>query len=401
MTLSRVVCSWVVLVAVGSAGWAQQIAPPGSPANAPAAAEPHTVAVGSQLEDARTVNALAGYVNAEPIFVQDILRPLDDQLQKMAAQARNLNEFRRNAQAAIHVQLQNYLFDLMASSKAKASLTEQDKAQIEVILRMQLHDLLAKHGGSRALADQDLRARGSSVDREIADVRRKLIKELYYRKELWPKIVVTRQMVMDAYQRDPKKWQKDAELELFTISIPVARWLREPSTDGTRGAYLKNPTPAQVQQAEQQAMAAARDIVQRVKKGEDFATLAEDNSADPRKNAGGRYPHVKRGSMANQKVEDYVFTLPANTVGEPQLVHDADPLQEVVMVVKVGEKTEAHQVTFNEAQAEITKQLQDQQLAELQNQFLLKLEQSSPVENLARMEDTVVDAAVTRYAMGQ
>jgi hypothetical protein len=400
MTLSRVVCSWILVVAVGSVVRAQQIAPPGAPAGA-AAADPHTVAVGSKLDDARTVNALAGYVNAEPIFVQDILRPLDDQLQKMAAQARNLNEFRSNAQAAIHTQLQKMLFNLMVSSKAKASLTEQDKAQVEMILRMQLHDLLAKHGGSRALADQDLRARGSSVDQEIADVRRGLIKELYFRKELWPKVVVTRQMVVDAYQRDPKKWQKDAELELYTISIPVARWLREPTTDGTRGAYLKNPTPAQVKEAEGQAMAAARDIVERIKKGEDFATLAEDNSADPRKNSGGRYPHVKRGSMANSKVEDYVFTLPANTVGEPQLVHDADPLQEVVMVVKVGEKTEAHQVSFSEAQEEIMKQLQEQQRLELESQFVQKLQQTTPVENLGRMEDTVVDAAVTRYAMGQ
>lgn len=394
-TLSRMVCPLTLLAAFAAAS-AQEVAPPGAPApDAPSAT------AGARSQQAMTVNALAGFANAEPIFVDDILRPINDQLQQMAARSRGPSDFRNNARPAIHTQLQNYLFDIMLGSKAKASLTESEKTQIDIILRMQLHDLLAKHGGSRALADQDLRAKGSSVDKELDYGRRQLTRELYMRKELLPKIVVTRQMVVDAYQRDPKKWQQEPELELFNISIPIARWLREPTTDGTRGAYLKKPTPAQVAEAEKQAMAAARNIIDRLKKGEDFATLAEDNSADERKNFGGRYPHVKRGSMPNQALENYIFSLPANTVGEPQLVRDPDPMQSLVMVVKVGDKQEAHQVTFAEAQKDIVEKLQQQQRTELWKQFLQKLQEATPVENLASMEDTVVDAAVTRYALNQ
>jgi hypothetical protein len=394
-TLLRMVCPLALLTGFTAAS-AQQIAPPGAPVP-----DTHAATAGGRADEAMTVNALAGFVNAEPIFVEDVLRPIDEQLQQIAARSRNLSEFRSAARPAIHTQLQNSLFNIMVGSKAKAALSEQEKMQIEIILRMQLHDLLASHGGSRALADQELRARGSSVDKDLDYARRDLIQKLYFHKEFAPRIVITRQMVLDAYQRDPKQWQQEAELELFNISIPVARWLREPTTDGTRGAYIKNPTPAQVAEAEKQAMATARQLIDRLKKGEDFAILAEDNSADERKNFGGRYPHVKRGSMPNQALENYIFSLPANTVGEPQLVRDPDPLQEIAMVVKVGDKQEAHQVTFAEAQKDIVAKLQQQQSDELKKQFLLKLQESTPVENLATMEDTVVDAAVTRYVVNR
>ncbi len=395
-TLRRILCPVVLAGLFSGSALCQEIAPP-TAAGTPGA----DVTAGSRREESVTVNALVGYVNAEPIFVQDILRPIDSQLQALAANSRNLTTFRSAARSAIHVALQNYLFEIMIGSKAKAALSDGERQQVDIVMAMQQHDLLATHGGSRALADQELRARGSSVDKEMADARRALIINLYFRKELLPKVVVTRQMVLDAYQHEPKKWQKDAELELFTISIPVKRWLREPGSDGTKGDYLKNPTAQQVKEAEAQAMATGRELVDRVKKGEDFAVLAEDYSADKRANYGGRYPHVKRGSMANQQIENYVFTLPAHTVGEPQLVHDADPLQETVMVVKVGDKQDAHKVSFVDAQKDIADDLQQQQYGTLKQRFLEKLSSETPVENQTKMEDTVLDVAVTRYAMAQ
>ncbi|HVX83236.1 MAG TPA: peptidylprolyl isomerase [Phycisphaerae bacterium] len=373
------------------------VAPPTS-APAPSGAEP---LLRVRADQPLTINALAGFVNAEPIFVQDVLRPIDKQLRQMAQSARTLNEFKQDAQPLIHAQLQNYIYEILMMSKAKATLTDEEKAGVDTYMRKMLHDLLADYGGSRALADQALRPQGSSVDREMTDLRRRLTWQVYMDKEISPRIVVTRQMVLDAYQRDPKRWQQQPELELFTISIPVARWLHAQTSDGTRGPLIANPTPEQVKSAESQAMAAADDVVKQLKNGADFAQLAEDYSADKRANAGGRFPHVKRGDLADKRIEDYAFSLPANTLGQPQLLKSPDPTQSAVVVIKVGQKQEGRTIPFAEAQQQIAAELHDQQRTQLQAEFLTKLEATTPVENENRMEDMAMDVAVSRYALGQ
>ncbi|HVS70292.1 MAG TPA: peptidylprolyl isomerase [Phycisphaerae bacterium] len=385
------------LLAGASARAQVSIAPPGT-APAPSNAEPLARV---RADQPLTINALAGFVNAEPIFVQDVLRPIDKQLRQLAETSRTLLQFKQNARPLVHAQLQNYIYQILMLSKAKATLTDEEKNGIDIYMRKMLHDELAAYGGSRALADQALRPLGSSVDREMADLRRKLTFQVYMDKQITPHIVVTRQMVLDEYQRNLQRWQLQPELELFTISIPVARWLHTQNSDGTRGPLIANPTPEQVKSAETQAMAAADDVVKQLKNGADFARLAEDYSADKRANAGGRFPHVKRGDLADKRIEDYAFSLPANTLGVPQLLHNSDPAQEAVMIIKVGQKQEGRTVSFAEAQAQIAADLQDQQRAELQREFLAKLEATTPVENENRMEDMTMDVAVSRYALGQ
>lgn len=384
-----------VLAAVGAAQ--VSVTPP----KGSAAAADNQPAIPVRVDQTLTINALAGFVNGSPVFVNDLLRPIDGQLRQIAAQSQTLTDFQRNARAAIHAQMQNYFFELMFSTKAKAGLTDQELQQVDIFMNRVQRDMLAKFGGSRALADQAKKAEGSSVDKELAADRRSVIIELYQRREIMPKVFVTRDMIMDAYNHDPKRWQVEPEVELFTISIPVSRWLRAPTTDGSLGKPIQNPTAAQVKDAEAHALATADEIETKLKKGADFARLAEDYSADNRANSGGFYPSVKRGSMKDQALEDYVFTLPANAVGKPQLHRDPDPTKELVMIVKVGKKQEARKISFEEAQNQLAEELTQKQTTALRNEMLLKMEQTTPVENESKMEDAAVDAAVARYAYGQ
>jgi hypothetical protein len=349
-----------------------------------------------------TMNALLGYVNSQPMFVGDLLRPIDEDLRRMARQSRNISDFKQGARAAIESQMRRQISEVLIYSAAKAVLSDEDKQRIDIFLNKQKFELLSKYGGSQALADQALRAVGSSVEKALQDQRRKLTVDLYLHKQLWPRVVVTRQMVLEDYEKDPKKWSQDAELELFTITIPFSQFLRVPTTDGTKGPLIQNPSAEQIAGAETSSMGLARALIARNKKGEDWARLAEDYSADSHaKVEGGRWPKVHRGSLARDEVEKLAFSLPANTVGEPLLLRDdKDPAKSAVMIIKVGQKKDAQVVSFTDAQDDIKGRLREQQYRQLTDAYMAKLYKDAAVEAVDKMVDVAVDAAISRYATG-
>ncbi|HUO09574.1 MAG TPA: peptidylprolyl isomerase [Phycisphaerae bacterium] len=342
-----------------------------------------------------TTNALLGFVNSEPVFAQDLFRPIDGQLRSLAATSRDLADFRSQARAAIQRQMQTYVRDKLVISAARASLTEEERRGLDVYMATQRSKLLSEHGGSQAFADEAFKAEGTTFEKKLEDLRTEMIVRIYLHRELYPKIVVTRQMVMDEYERT--KHQQDAEIELFMITMRVTRWLHEPATDGKLGPVISHPTDAQIQHAEQVALKQGQDIVEQLRKGADFSRLVEDYSQDNRANYGGRIPNVKRGSLY-PAIEDAAFALPANTVGEPLLIKDSDFRKEAVVILKVGQKKEARTIPFSEAQKDIYATLSNKQYKQLADEYMQKLAVGAAVEAVDTMTDVAVDVAVTRYA---
>jgi hypothetical protein len=252
-----------------------------------------------------------------------------------------------------------------------------------------------------AAAERSLQAEGTSIARELRAKRRQVVTQLYRGKFFWPQVVVTGDMVRNAYERDSKRWQEVASVELAVLTLPVSDWLRGAPINGERGPILVNPTDQQIKDAENQALAAGREIVDKLKAGADFARLVEDyNSADEFRSKGGNCGTVSRGSRVDTKMEDYIFSLPANTVGAPYLDHHASFRESTVRVFKVGQKKTARTVPFDEAEPALFAELRDQQSRELYEQEMAKLTAGAlkELEVLERMLPVAVDAAVARYA---
>jgi hypothetical protein len=345
-----------------------------------------------------TTSGLLGFVNSQPVFVQDMFRPIDKELRGIAASSHNITEFRESARTAIEREMRAYVYEMVTMSAAKADLSDQDKARLDVYIHIQRSELLSKYGGSLAMAEQALKATNSSVDKEMDDLRSKMIVQTYMQRQIYPHIVVTRDMVMDQYQRSASK-QENAEIELFTITLPVERWLREPGVGGKRGPVMQNPTGAQILQAEQMAMNTGKEIAAKARAGADFAVLAEDYaSVDQRANYGGYWPNVKHDGTLNTTIEKYAFSLPANTVGEPLLLPNDDFHKAAVVIMKVGKKKEARVVPFSEAQAAIRDSIREKQFQELETQYMDKLSKGAAIEAVEHMTDVALEAAITRYA---
>lgn len=346
-----------------------------------------------------TIDAYVGTVNGTPVFVDDVLQGVDEELRAVAKSSRGVGSFRMQARATVEKQVEIRISEILMDHAARQTMSEDDERRVEAYVNRTRKEMLTQFGGSTAVADQKLAAKGSSLEKEVAKKRAEVIRQLHLQKTLYPKIVVTRDMIQKTYDREKgTKYSLPAEVDLYTITIPISRYLKETLPDGTQQA-IAEPTEAQLQQATNLAVERAKALIEQLKKGEEFAKLAEENSADPRRLHGGRWPKTRKGMLRWEEVEKAAFGLSANSIAEPVVVKEKNPADSLVMVVRVGEVSQARVVPFEEAQKDIERRLRETQYVTLTNQYYAKLREKSAVEGVNKMVDAAVDAAVARYGM--
>jgi peptidyl-prolyl cis-trans isomerase C len=121
------------------------------------------------------------------------------------------------------------------------------------------------------------------------------------------------------------------------------------------------------QEQESMAQQRAEVLLTRVKKGEDFAKLAKENSMDPASaSQGGDVGLVPKGQLARE-YEEVAFSLP------PGGISDVVRTQFGFHIIKVTDKKNAGLATLDETRAELTqflkRQKTDQDLAKLVNEL--------------------------------
>ncbi len=286
------------------------------------------------------MTALLGSVNGEPIFIDDIFRPIDAELRRLARVPNaTTGDFRAVARETIAHQLDIRIGEILVLKAAKDALTDDDQKRLDAYMNLTTKDLISANGSSQAQADRILRAQGSSFDKELADRKRHAIIELYLHRTLWPKIVITRRMLLNEYQRRITEFTVPASVNLYTITIPIARFLTEPDpADPAKSRPIRDPTPTQITEATNRAVARARNLIAQLKAGADFATLAQDNSADSKKQQGGHWQRVQPGMLRWVQVEKTAFALPPNSIADPVIVPgENNPAETVVVIVRVDE----------------------------------------------------------------
>jgi parvulin-like peptidyl-prolyl isomerase len=129
-------------------------------------------------------------------------------------------------------------------------------------------------------------------------------------------------------------------------------------------------TPEQMAALEKKS----RDLAARARKGEKFSDLVRDNSDDPEtaKN-GGQLPPYKRG-MLRKEIEDIVFKEKKGYV--------ADPIKVDVgfVILKVEERFEAGQASFEEVKNEINEQLLEPKMEPKVRELLTRLRMDAFLE---------------------
>lgn len=174
---------------------------------------------------------------------------------------------------------------------------------------------------------EQLRREGLSLEELKRNVSHSILKRQVLARELEPRAAVTDAEVAAEYEKNRAAWQRPASVTLreILVSGPEAR-------------------------------ERATDLARRARAGEDFATLARQNSSSSSAGSGGELGRIARGELSRE-LEDAAFALPVGDISDPI------PSGGGWRVLKVEQKTEAGLIPFDEARRELSERLRQERLA--------------------------------------
>jgi hypothetical protein len=107
--------------------------------------------------------------------------------------------------------------------------------------------------------------------------------------------------------------------------------------------------------------------------GRDFSDVARTRSEGPTAAQGGSFDWTSKGSLAAQKLDEVVFTLPVGQLSA--IIEDGEALH----IVRVVERNEAGRVPFLEAQVGIKESLLEERRKAKADEYLAKIRERTPV----------------------
>lgn len=190
----------------------------------------------------------------------------------------------------------------------------------------------------------------SQFEKELA------IKEMLDKK-FAGKLTVTEQEMKKFYDENPDYFKTPERVRASHILIKV------------------DPNASEADKAK--AHQKIEDIQKKVNKGEDFAALAKQYSECPSSAKGGDLDYFQHGQMV-KPFEDAAFAL---KVGQ---VSDIVETQFGYHLIKVTDKKDAGQISFDEAKEKIKPFLEQQKMAEQVNQYVAQLKQTAKIEKFEK-----------------
>ena len=168
--------------------------------------------------------------------------------------------------------------------------------------------------------------------------------------EVMRNIVVPEPEMQKYYEEHKKEFVREEQVFLSQILI---------STEGK--------TPEQAAAAEKKA----KDLVARAKKGEKFADLARDNSDDTETSKNGGYIGAMKRGIMDKALEDAVFK------GKKGDVTDPFKRPQGFLILKVEERFEAGQASFEEVKNEIQDRIVQPKVDVEARKFLSRLREDA------------------------
>jgi parvulin-like peptidyl-prolyl isomerase len=164
-------------------------------------------------------------------------------------------------------------------------------------------------------------------------------------------------------EADKKKYYEDhksefvREEQVFLSQIVI-------STEGK--------TPEQVAAAQKKAA----DLVARARKGEKFSDLARDNSDDPAtaRDGGQLAPYKRSDHLMVKEIEDLAFSKKKGEVTDPI------KLPMGLLILKIDDRFEAGQASFEEVQEEVTQKLAGPKMEPKVREYLTRLREDAFLE---------------------
>ena len=195
--------------------------------------------------------------------------------------------------------------------------------------------------------EQELAREGLSLQAYRENIARRACINRLIQQFVYSKMAVTGEEIEKFYKENPDQFTKPAEADFSEIVF-----------------YTEGKDPAQVE-------AGARQVLEALKKGEDFAELAKKHSEGPTKESGGAIGSFKPG-MLEADVEKVAFALNAGE-STKDLIRTKFGFQ----VLKATRKQEAEKIPLAEVRTRIHEYLMMKKTQPAIDQFVKKLKEES------------------------
>ena len=265
--------------------------------------------------------ALVARVNGKAILGRDLEQRIREELLSIGSpEWKNLREDYR--QELVSRQMTSLVGSELLYQHASALPIKATDAEVQAEF-----DQVMKGAGSDAALNMELASRGM----ERADLRKELEKTLvvqkFIRDNIDKKITVTPAEMSEYYSKNTEEFRHPDVIRTSHILISIPQ----------------KATPEQEAAARQRAEA----ILVRVRKGEDFAKLARENSMDASASGGGDIGFVEKGQL-DPAYENAAWSM---TIGQTSgLIRTSFGYH----IIKVADKKKAGVASLEEAKEELT-----------------------------------------------
>ena len=165
-----------------------------------------------------TIDAVVGQINGRPVFVSEILEPLDGALRAAARDAKDGNKWARSAAESIVRELRRRIEDELILSEARSGLTQEQRAGLLRFLRTIESNLVSAQQGSEVAADEQYREQtGRSLSQEAQDIKDRALITNELRSRVTPRVTVSWRDVQNEYERKHAEFNPPAEYQFRMV----------------------------------------------------------------------------------------------------------------------------------------------------------------------------------------
>ena len=308
---------------------------------------------------------VAAQVNGVPIFAEDVLRALPDEVLKQIRQIEKavaakeappevLKKFRRQViEHFLQQHIQQELLLQALKTKVKPEHLNGIIKQLDAKFDSEdLPKLLKDKGYASAVElELELQKQGSSVE---------MVRASYRNKQLAQQYLGSKAMVHDGFDRpDILQYYQD-HLDNYAYKAK-AKWeqiqVRFSANGGRDGARKK-----------------AADIVKRLNQGDVFAVVAKECSDGSTKSKGGLWGWTTQGSLKSKEIEAALFEQPIGEIGQPIETRDT------IEIIRVLDRTGAGHQKFEEVQEDIKNHLKQERFQKSINELINELTEHANIE---------------------
>lgn len=233
---------------------------------------------------------------------------------------------------------------------------------------------------NRELQYQDAVAKGIKPDKEKVDAQMERLKKRFKSEKEY-------KAALDKEGKTEENLRGMIEKEMMIRSI-IAKTVTEPSvvSEGElKGYYEKNtsrfkqPESIRVRIISTNDEKKAKDILAKLKAGDDFAELATNLSEDNYRVKGGDIGYIHKGRMLPE-LEDAAFKMKVGDI--------SDPIKsgKIWYIIEVEDKKPEHQMSFEDIKGKLKKELEAERASELGKKWMDDLRAKAKIEILLKAE---------------